>query len=264
MNVPRLALRPLLALTLLPIACSAYAQTAETKTVDCSTMPTRSELTDCVEAHAVPKAIFLHNLVSQNDANEILVATRDLFRPGLKIYLINSQNAIAVATYPAEFAKIEAFVRTLDLPRKTFRLTYTITELDGGKTLGTEHLSMVVVDGTRTTVKQGDKIPVATGTSSSGDKSDNTQTQFTYLDIGLNFDATLKAVEGGASLTTKVEQSSIGQTSTIAGVTEPIIRQTVFEGNTLLTVGKPVMIGSIDVPNTTHRYDIAVTMDPIK
>jgi type II secretory pathway component GspD/PulD (secretin) len=263
MNIRRTIPCAIFALTFLPSAIIAHAQSSTPKTTDCSKLP-HAEYFDCVSAHSEIKTIYLKNPIAQNDANEIMVAARNLTDPGLKIYLDPAQSAIIVNTYPEEIVRIEGIIRSLDLPRKTFRLTYTITELDGGKTLGTEHLSMVVVDGTRTTVKQGDKIPVATGTSSSGDKSDNTQTQFTYLDIGLNFDATLKAVEGGASLTTKVEQSSIGQTSTIAGVTEPIIRQTVFEGNTLLTVGKPVMIGSIDVPNTTHRYDIAVTMDPIK
>jgi type II secretory pathway component GspD/PulD (secretin) len=259
MYLPRLAM---LAFTVLPIVI--HAQSPDMKSTDCSKLSARVDRADCATAREQVKTIYLANATSQTEANEIMVAVRNSFRPELHIFLVTSPNALVISTYPEEFARIEAVVHSLDLPRKTFRLTYTITELDGGKTLGTEHLSMVVVDGTRTTVKQGDKIPVATGTSSSGDKSDNTQTQFTYLDIGLNFDATLKAVEGGASLTTKVEQSSIGQTSTIAGVTEPIIRQTVFEGNTLLTVGKPVMIGSIDVPNTTHRYDIAVTMDPIK
>jgi type II secretory pathway component GspD/PulD (secretin) len=248
-------------------AITTHAQSSAPKATDCSKLP-HAEYFDCVSAHSEIKTIYLKNPIAQNDANEIMVAARNLTDPGLKIYLDPAQSAIMVNTYPEEIARIEGIIRSLDLPRKTFRLTYTITELDAGKTLGTEHLSMVVEDGQRTTVKQGDKVPVATGSYSSGAAESSSgagiQTQFTYLDVGMNIDATLTAIEGGASLKTKVEQSSIGQTSTIAGVTEPIVRQTVVEGQTLVTLGKPVMIGSIDIPNTTRRYDIAVVMDTIK
>ena len=62
--------------------------------------------------------------------------------------------------------------------------------VDDGRRVGTQHFSMVLVSNQRTTMKQGSKIPIATGTfSETGSAS--TQTQFTYLDVGLNFDATL-------------------------------------------------------------------------
>ncbi len=250
------------------LASSAIAQSPDAKSPDCSKLPTRTEQSDCATAHGEAKTIYLTNVSSQNDANEIMVAVRNMADPGVRIYLVASQNAMVVNTYPEELARIEALVRSLDRPHKTYRLTYTITELDAGKPIGTQHISMVVVDGQRASVKQGDKIPVATGSYSTGEANTTgglgMQTQFTYLDIGLNFDATLNSLDSGAMLKTKVEQSSLGQPSTIAGVTEPVVRQTVFEGNTFLTLGKPLMIGSIDVPNSTHHFDIAVVVDPIK
>jgi type II secretory pathway component GspD/PulD (secretin) len=260
MTFKRLSLHTSLTLALLPFAFAAQAQNA--KPSDCSKLPTHTEQGACAEAHAETKTIFLKNIANQYDANELMVAIRNSFDPNVKIILVTNQNALVITTYPEEFARIEALVRTLDIPHKAYRLTYTITELDAGKPIGTEHIAMVAVDGQRTTVKQGDKIPVATGSYSTDNNSQ--QTQFTYLDIGLNFDATLSALENGAMLKTKVEQSSLGQPSTIAGVTEPVVRQTVLEGNTFLTLGKPVVIGSIDVPNSTHRFDLAVVMDAIK
>jgi len=248
-----------LALALSPLTLAAQSPTDS----DCSKLSTRTEVHDCAERRAEVKTIDLKNVSTQNDADEILRAIRNTFEPGMQVYLVNGQNIIAVRTYPEEFARIEALIHTLDRPHKTYRLTYTITELDAGKTAGTKHISLVVADGQRTTVKQGDKIPIATG-SFSTDKN-SSETQFTYLDIGLAFDATLTGLENGAMLKTKVEQSSIGQPSvTIGDVTEPVVRQTVLEGTTLLTLGKPVMLGSIDVPNSTRRLDIAVVMDDIK
>lgn len=262
MTLKRLSLFASLTFALLPLALTAHAQATDYKTTDCTTVSNRSQRNDCTEARRQAKTIYLANVTSQNDANEILVAVRNTFEPELKIFLLTSQNALVVSTYPEEFARIEALVHSLDHPHKTYRLTYTITELDAGKPIGTQHLSMVVVDGQRTTAKEGTKVPVATGSFTTDNNS--SQTQFTYLDVGMNIDSTLTGYDNGALLKAKVEQSGIGQTSTIAGVTEPIVSQTVFEGISFLPPGKPVMLGSVDVPNTTRRLDIAVVMDAIK
>jgi hypothetical protein len=91
-----------------------------------------------------------------------------------------------------------------------------------------------------------------------------TQTQFTYLDVGLNIDVTLDEDAGGARLKSKVEQSSIGESHEIAGVLEPVVRQTVMEGTSLLTMGKPVSLGSLDITGSTRHLEIEVVLEPAK
>ena len=179
-----------------------------------------------------------------------------------KISLLAQQSAIVVQAPPDQIALAEKLITEFDRPQKTYRLTYTITELDGDKTISTQHYSMVVVAGQHTTMKEGDKIPVATG-SYETDKA-TSQTQFTYLDVGMNFDATVNEASDGVQLQSKVEQSSLGQPSTIAGVQEPVVRQTVLQGTSFLAPGKPVMLGSIDIPSSTRHFDIAVVLDQVK
>ena len=193
------------------------------------------------------RVIYLKNASVQNDANEVLVALRNSLDPATKIYLVSNQNAIVIATYPEEFARAETLVHALDRFHRAYRLTYTIAESDAGKRIGIQHFSMIVVAGQRTTLKQGSKVPVSTGSYSNGDKS--VQQQFTYLDVGMNFDATLVQVGDNLQLKTKVEQSSVADSQNIAGVQEPIIRQSVMEGVANLTPGKPITIGAIDVPD---------------
>ncbi|HSV90313.1 MAG TPA: hypothetical protein VLH80_04415, partial [Nitrospiraceae bacterium] len=69
---------------------------------------------------------------------------------------------------------------------KTYRLTYTLTETDGGKRVGTQHFAMIVVSGGKTVLKQGNRVPLVTGSVST---SGGAQTQVQYLDVGLNIDA---------------------------------------------------------------------------
>jgi type II secretory pathway component GspD/PulD (secretin) len=249
------------ALSPIALAAQAPADTARNSEAECNKLPTRSERNDCEEPRIQTRTIFLKNVTEQNDANEIMIAVRNVSDPGTKIYMLSMENAIVVSTYPEQQDRIESLIHTLDRLHKSYRLAYTITELDGDKTVSTQHMSMVAVVGQRTSVKEGDKIPLATGTTG---ENNSTQTQFTYIDVGMNFDATIEQQGDGVSLKSKVEQSSVGPTNTIAGVAEPVIRQTVLEGTSNLTLGKPVMLGSIDVPTTTRRFDIAVVLEPIK
>jgi type II secretory pathway component GspD/PulD (secretin) len=249
-----------LALAILPLTLAASAQDNQS--------PGAEPVNPCVAIRNSPtetRTFYLTNVTQQNDGNEIMVAIRNMLCPSTKVYYAAAQNAIIIEAPTTQLALADKIVRDLDHPRKAYRLTYTITELDSGKTIGTEHLSMIVVNGQRTSVKEGDKVPVATGSYSDGNTTPNgVQTQFTYLDVGMNFDATLNEIEGGALLKSKVEQSSLGAPSLIAGVQEPVVRQTVLEGISVLTLGKPVLLGSIDVPTTTRRFDIAVVLEQIK
>jgi type II secretory pathway component GspD/PulD (secretin) len=111
-------------------------------------------------------------------------------------------------------------------------------------------------------MKEGDKVPVATGSFSTDNAT--AQTQFTYLDVGMNFDATISSLANGVSLQSKVEQSSIGPTNTIAGVAEPVVRQSVVQVSSVVPLGKPLMLGSIDIPNSTRRLDIDVLVEQLK
>jgi type II secretory pathway component GspD/PulD (secretin) len=208
------------------------------------------------------RTFYLANVASANDATEILTSIRSVIDPRTRIFLDASQNAIVVEANAETMKTIQMLIDDLDRPKKTYRLTYTITEVDGTKRVGTQHYSMVLLSGQRTTMKQGNKVPVATGTYETG--SSTSQTQFTYLDVGLNFDATLTGLGDSASLLTKVEQSSLAADKTIANIQEPVVRQTVLEGASILTPGKPLILGSLDIPDSTRRLDIAVVMEVVK
>jgi type II secretory pathway component GspD/PulD (secretin) len=219
-------------------------------------------MSDCAVDNREVKTFYLTNVSQQNDANEILVALRNLLDPGVRIYLVSTRNAIIVSTYPQEIARTEALIRELDRPRNLYRLTFTVATVEDSKNIGTQHFSMIASDGQRTTMKEGDKIPVATGTFSTDNAS--AQTQFTYLDVGMNFDATVTSLAGGVSLKTKVEQSAIGPTNTIAGVAEPVVRQSVIETVSTAPLGKPIQLGSMDIPNSTRHLNVDILVDLIK
>jgi general secretion pathway protein D len=105
-------------------------------------------------------------------------------------------------------------------------------------------------DGQRATLKIGQKIPIATGSYnagvSTGVASIGVQTQFTYLDVGVNIDITPTVHQDReVSLKTKVEVSQQNGSVTISNVTEPIIAQRVLDQVIQLKEGEPSILAGI-------------------
>jgi type II secretory pathway component GspD/PulD (secretin) len=150
----------------------------------------------------------------------------------------------------------------------TYRLTYTLTEMDGAKRVGLQRFSMVVTPADRGTLKVGSKIPLVTGSYNSG--SANTQTQFTYIDVGVNIEARIDSFTNGMRLTTKVERLSVADSASehiiqpVEMIHEPIVRQAQIQNTALLQLGKSVMLGSLDTPGGTQHVDVEVLMEMVK
>ncbi len=214
-------------------------------------------------ANEPTQIFYLTNVSEQHEVQEILTAIRNMVSPTDKIYLVPSQNAIIISAPPDHILMAQKLINELDRPRKTYRLTYTIAEMDSGKRIGIQHFAMVVVSGQRTDLKQGTKVPVITGTMTSPG-STSAQTQFTYIDVGLNLTATLDESANGVRLRTKAEQSSVAEGASTAGPNDPVVRQTILEGTSILTPGKPLVLGSIDVPGSTRHLDVEVVMEVVR
>lgn len=143
----------------------------------------------------------------------------------------------------------------------TYRLTYTVTESDNGHRLTTQHYSLIAATGKETSLKEGSRVPVAESPAS---------LQYMNFDIGLNIRATLVSPDqndalhssGSMSLHSAVEQSALSaEKPDLAAHTT--VRQTELVSNAILTPGKPLILGSLDVPGSTHHLDIDVVFDPI-
>ena len=206
------------------------------------------------------ETFYLQNASQTNDALEIRSALREVLPPNTSVSFNTLQNALVVRSTPDQLLIAKKLIADLDRPKKIYRISYTITESDGGKRLGTQHFSMVVVSGQRTTLKEGSKVPVSTGSYSSGNST--TQSQFTYLDVGINLDATVDESSIGVRLRSKEEQSSIAESA--VGPQDPIVRQSVLEGTSIVSLGKPLILGSLDVPGSTRHLDIEAVVEAIK
>lgn len=112
-------------------------------------------------------------------------------------------------------------------------------------------------DGQRSNLKIGQRIPVATGSYNAGVAtgvaSIGVQTQFTYLDVGVQIDMTPNVhYDREVSLKMKMEVSSQQGTVTISGVAEPIIGQNVVEQVIQLKEGEPSILAGLVTKQDTR------------
>jgi type II secretory pathway component GspD/PulD (secretin) len=245
------------------IGPGAWGQAGESASTERGSTAARQDVAVNAMVDTRPfQTFYLTNATQANDGNEIMVAVRNLLSPDVKVLFSMSQNAIMVRGTADELALAQKIISDLDRAKKTYRLTFTTTETDGGKRVGVQHFAMVVVAGQRTVMKQGSKVPIATG-SYNATGNTGAQTQFTYIDVGMNFDVNLDELANGVRLRSKVEQLGIAEQTSGLGSQDPIIRQSLLEGTSFLTAGKPMVLGSIDIPGSTRHLDFEVVMEPV-
>jgi hypothetical protein len=148
---------------------------------------------------------------------------------------------------------------------RTYRLTYTITESDSGKNLGTQHFALAVNPDTKDAeLKMGSRVPIATGAYNTEGPAAHANVQYQYVDVGLNIAARVREFAAGVEVYSKLEQSSVAEEKSTVGSNDPVIRQAMLQNTATLTAGKPVMLGSLDVPGSTRHLDIEVILEIIK
>jgi general secretion pathway protein D len=113
-----------------------------------------------------------------------------------------------------------------------------------------------VTDGQKATLKIGQRVPVATGsfqagvgvgvTGSSGVVNPLVNTQFQYIDVGVNIEVTPRVhPDGEVSMKLTVEVSSIIGTSNIGGISQPVISQRKIEHDIRLKEGEVSVLGGL-------------------
>src|SRR5207253_10571725 len=106
------------------------------------------------------------------------------------------------------------------------------------------------LDGQKASLKIGDRVPVATGSFQPGiggvGINPLVNTQFQYLDVGVNIDIT-PHVHGGREVTLKMslDISAVTSTTNIGGINQPVIGQRKIEHEIRLKDGEVNLLGGI-------------------
>jgi hypothetical protein len=204
------------------------------------------------------RTFYLNNVVQgENGGNDIQNALRTSLDSHDSVYLDYNLDALVIRASPDDLALAQKIINDLDKPKKTYRLTYTVTEMDGTRRVGAQHFAMVLIPGQRTTLNESSRVPIAAGA----------QTNFTYVDVGMTFDATVTELGKGVRLQSKVTQAGVATPEESASdakstADRPVVtRNTSLEGASFLTLGKPMVLGSMDLPGSTRHLEVEALME---
>lgn len=206
--------------------------------------------------------IFLKNVSQPNDANDLQTTLRNIAGPRARIYYDQSVNAILVRGTADDLAMAQKMIAELDLPKKAYRLEYTVRMMDGSKAASTQHYALIVVLGERGQLKLGNRVPIVTGSREPDAGAASSQVQ--YLDVGLGISGTLTGSGDDLILRTKVEETSLADEKSGVGAQDPVVHQAVLEQTGRLTPGKPMTLGSLDIPGGSNRLEVEVVVEGVK
>lgn len=134
--------------------------------------------------------------------------------------------------------------------------TITIPPITASAIMGASDTKIIqnpqirVLDGQKATLKIGDRVPVATGSFQPGiggvGINPLVNTQFQYLDVGVNIDVTPHVHAGReVSLKVSLDISSVTGSSNIGGISQPVIGQRKVEHEIRLKEGEVNLLGGM-------------------
>jgi hypothetical protein len=139
-------------------------------------------------------------------------------------------------------------------PVHAYRLDFSVNELEDGKKINSRQYSLNLNADDANEVKIGTRVPIDAG-----------QGTFQYLDVGTNIWARIGERSDGVSLSVRAENSNLAVPKQGELLAErPVIRQLKINASTLALLGKPMIVGSVDDPNSKRQFQLEVTVTKLK
>ncbi|MDR3701138.1 MAG: hypothetical protein P4L56_15940 [Candidatus Sulfopaludibacter sp.] len=138
---------------------------------------------------------------------------------------------------------------------------------DGGDTAakGTRHYTLLVEPNRKAIFKVGNRVPVASGSFQPGSNGVNplVNTQYTYIDIGVNIECVVSDQNGRILLHGDLDLSTVAPADAAARAAipaNPTVVQTKLNLDTAVEAGKPTVIAAIDDPVTARQFQVEATV----
>jgi hypothetical protein len=190
-----------------------------------------------------------------------------------KIALISSLLLVALALPHASRAQDESkpatTPRAQPAPPNFYHLVFEVEELGTDNKVVNSRTYTTTVDtdsrNPNVSIRTGSKVPVATGSYSTGDSKAPINTQFQYVDVGVDFDIrNVVEVRDQLSLQLTAAISSMANTAVISNEHEPIIRQNKWEAPVLIPIGTPTVVFTSDSLDSKGSMHVTVTATPVQ
>jgi len=169
---------------------------------------------------------------------------------------------------PGNDANAEAAARQESSGGRHYQVVFVAREVEGGKVINSRRYETDMAlqgPGSGTgSIRTGSKVPVATGSYKSGADA-GVQTQFQYVDVGVNIDFSRARLEGDQVFLSITAEISSTDTPVADGAPrQPIIRQNKWTSGVTVPLGKPTIIFSSDDVSSKRTMQVELTVTPAR
>jgi hypothetical protein len=135
-----------------------------------------------------------------------------------------------------------------------YRLDFSVNEVEDGRKVNSRQYSMDLNSESSNELKIGTRVPMEVK-----------EGEFQYLDVGTNVWSRLEDHTGQINLVVRAEMSNFAiPDQSQDHNARPLIRQVKIDGSTVATPGKPMLIGSVDDPNSKKQFQLEVTVTKLR
>ncbi len=139
-----------------------------------------------------------------------------------------------------------------------YRLDFTMNELEDGKKVNSRQYSLNLVPGFTTSneLKIGTRVPVEAKAG-----------EWQYIDLGTNLWSRMVEQGDAVQLEVRANLSNLAepaQDKTSNPLLHPLLRELKINASTVATLGKPMVIGTVDDPNSRRQYRLEVVVTKIR
>jgi hypothetical protein len=134
-----------------------------------------------------------------------------------------------------------------------YRLDFSVNEIEDGKKINTRQYSMNLNAEDANEIKIGTRVPV-----------EAKQGEFQYLDVGTNIWSRIGERSNGLALSVRAEISNFAMPDQQTQMARPVLRQLSIKASTVAQLGKPMIVGSVDDPNSKRQFQLEVTVTKLR
>jgi hypothetical protein len=139
-------------------------------------------------------------------------------------------------------------------PVHAYRLDFSVNELEDGKRINTRQYSLNLNADDANEIKIGTRVPVESG-----------HEQFQYMDVGTSIWCRIGERPDGIPLSVRADISNFAIPDQGTGhESRPVVRQFKINASTLALPGKPMVVGSVDDPNSKRQFQLEVTVTKLR
>jgi len=149
---------------------------------------------------------------------------------------------------------VESATAEREKPVHAYRLDFSVNELEDGKKLNSRQYSLNLNADDANEIKIGTRVPVEAG-----------HEQFQYMDVGTSIWCRIGERADGIPMSVRADISNFAIPEQGTGhESRPVVRQFKINASTLALPGKPMVVGSVDDPNSKRQFQLEVTVTKLR